>query len=187
MARDRKPDLPEYPPVLHTPAGALPRSLRSDAFEARTPLLPQRPAAEPERQSQPGERDWDFAMPEPPERKPEAVLIHPDANLRHHPALKLPAGPAPLPDQQRERFNDNWQRLAAEPVPPTQGALRRSLEQSKATRWMFSRGRFDIASFAGLLLLAALLCSAIYYGHRLLAAQPGSAGKAAPQHTAPAP
>ena len=115
-------------PVLHTPPGASPRGLRSDSFMSRPPNSP--PVSvpgpgdiqecEPDRQAveEPapaGPRDWDFAIPELSSERTRDPLINPDVNWRQHAGLRAPMDPAPLPVLARERFSENWERIAAEP------------------------------------------------------------------------
>lgn len=177
-------------PVLHTPQGAAPRRLRSDAFVDRPAVAP--PAAVPGPQefeerisvlratgkrASAAPRDWDFAVPEPVRERPRDALVDPGGNWRQHAGLRAPVETAALPDSSRERFSENWQRLASEPLRERRSRVRRSLEKPELTRWMFSHGRFEWGAALGFLLLLALLIAAFVYGRRLLT---GHNQKAAP-------
>lgn len=182
MARNNCEKNDREPPVLHTPRGAAPRGLRSDAFEGRPPPPPaaaQTAEAFEERvpallansrtQQAVEMRDWDFALPvTAPSRKKEP-LVEMDANWRQHAGLRAPSEAAPLPEPTRERFTENWERLASGPPPDHRSRVRRKIERSILTRWLFSHGRFDLGAAVGPLLLLALLVAVFIYGQRLLA------------------
>lgn len=168
------PDFASLPPVQQTPPGAEPRELRSDTFLTRpdtaAPKLAAResPAPLPAASVATVERDWDFALPEPPPQKDGDPLLDPDTNWRQHAGLRAPLEPAALKEDIRERFSDNWARLAAEPPRHSNGHRKHTLQRSPLTRWMFSHGHFDITAAAGPLLLLALLIAGVILGSRLL-------------------
>ena len=184
MARNHCENHDCEPPVLHTPRGAAPRGLRSDAFEGRQAAPPPAAArkagatearthalvAKSPRQAQAQEaRDWDFALPAPAQPRTTDQLVDMDANWRQHAGLRAPSETAPLPEPTRERFTENWERLASEPVPDRRSKVRQKMEQSPLTRWLFTGGRFDFGAAVGPLLLLILLVAAFIYGQRLLA------------------
>gem|GEM_PF-6075363 len=184
-------------PVMHTPRGASPRGLRSDTFVSRPPGPPPVTVPGPEESEErapdppPGDkpastgpRDWDFAVPEPSPERTRDPLIDPDVNWRQHAGLRAPVDPAPLPELARERFSENWQRLAAEPLRDRRSHAQRRMEKSGLTRWMFSHGRFEMGAAFGFLLLMALLVAAFVYGRRLLAGQDQKANRPAEAHPA---
>lgn len=168
-------------PVRHTPRGAAPRGLKSDAFEARSSAPPPRaaPPAEPlEKPLRPlspisGQtpsvtREWDFSLPDPAPPRPGDQLLDMDANWRQHSGLRAPLEPATLPETSRERFSENWERIASEPRRDRRTSVRKKVERSLLTRWLFPDGRFDFGVAVGPLLLLILLAAAIVYGSRLL-------------------
>ena len=181
MARNHRDYPNREPPVLHTPRGAAPRGLRSDAFEGRRAAPP--PAAQtagameeclltppaPSRSLAAEARDWDFALPAPAPSRRTGQLMDMDANRRQHAGLRAPAEAARFPEPTRERFTENWERLASEPLPDRRSKARRKLEGSWLTRWLFSGGRFDLGAAVGPVLLLILLAAALVYGQRLLA------------------
>jgi hypothetical protein len=187
-------------PVHRTPRGASPRPLRSDPFAGRSAAPQTSPLQKPEKQAEPEptsaepephepapprERDWNFAVPEPIPNRTGEPLIDPDINWRQHAGLRAPLETAPIPDISRERFSENWQRMAAEPRRESRGRLRRRLQRSALTRWMFSQGRFEMGAAAGLLLLLALLVAAFVYGRRLLSGNERTTTPAAESTTTP--
>ena len=168
--------------VRHTPRGAAPRCLRSDAFESRSParLVPAPHTAEagkdqitsrPEtsRQKPSATREWDFSLPDPAPPRPGDQLIDMDANWRRHAGLRAPLETAALPEISRERFSENWERLASEPRGDRRSPARTTTERSLLTRWVFTHGRLDFGVAIGPLLLLILLAAASIYGWRLLA------------------
>lgn len=197
MARDHTRDLTDpSAPVLHVPQGAVPRGLRSDAFLQRESSRPQPAPSPAEFESRipaltaaaatvPAPRDWDFALPAPLPPKESDALHDPDANWRRQVGLRAPEEPVALPDTARERFAGNWERLASEPRKEHHSVFRRRIEKSRATRWLFTNGRFDFGAAAGPLLLLILLCAAIIYGRQVIAS--GGHKPAPPAETPPAP
>lgn len=196
MTRIKSEEIADERPVLHTPRGASPRGLRSDTFVGRPAMAP--PSAVPGAEEfeeripellasgQPapaGVRDWDFAVPEPVRQQVRDPLMDPDANRRHQTGLRTPVDTPPLPEFSRERFSENWQRLAAEPARKNRSRVRRSFENSTLTRWMFSHGRFELGVAVGSLLLLALLVAAFIYGHRILGGDERSPAPAAEKAT----
>jgi hypothetical protein len=197
MARNQLEHQDCEQPILQTPRGAAPRGLRSDAFEGRpTPAPPQSAqtadafeARLPElmansKPKTPEPRDWDFALPSAAPPRPANQLMDPDANWRQHAGLRAPAEIVPIPDTSRERFTENWERLAAEPQKDRGGKIHRKLEQSPLTRWLFTDGRFDFGAAIGPVLLLLLLLAAFRFGQRMLADGEKQAPRAA-ETTAP--
>ena len=196
MARNQIENQDCEQPTLQTPRGAAPRGLRSDAFEGRPAPLPPQSAQtaeafearlpellESSKPKAPQAREWDFALPSATPPRLEHQLMDRDANWRQHAGLRAPAETAPLPDTSRERFSENWERLASEPPKDRSSKLRRKMEQSPLTRWLFSDGRFDFGSAIGPLLLLLLLLAAFRFGQRMLAGgekQPPRAAETAP-------
>jgi hypothetical protein len=99
---------------------------------------------------------------------PQDPLIDFDSNLRHQSGLRPPAETTSLPESSRERFSENWERLAFVAPRHRRSRLRRKLEESKVTGWMFSGGRFEVNAAAGILMLVLLLAAAFIYGKRIL-------------------
>ena len=196
MALQKSPVVPHPDePVLYTPPGAIPRSLRSDPFEGRREGRPQnlqgpaaldQPAAGSFSDSS-GERSWDFAMPAPVAPRTADPHMDPDVNWRRQVGLRAPVETPSFPDSTRERFCENWERLAAEPRNSRESRLHRALVASPLTRWLFHRGQLDFGNAFGLLLLAALLTAAVIYGRKVLAGPPpqtslhASPGEVAPK------
>ena len=180
MALQKPPVVPPPDePVLYTPPGAAPRSLRSDPFEKNRDARPLRePAANGAVHSETAEssadtpRSWDFAMPAPQPPKAADPHIGPDVNWRRHVGLRPPPTPPSFPTSSRERFCENWERLAAEPAPDRRSRMHRALLASPLTRWLFHRGQLDFGNAFGLLLFAALLAAAVIYGRKFLAGPP---------------
>jgi hypothetical protein len=138
--------------------------VRQEDTEELSALVEQPPPEAPEA------RDWAFGVPESaPEHSSRESLIDPDANWRHQAGQRAPAE-IPLPQSARERFSENWERLASSPQGETRSRsrMRRKLESSKVSGWMFSGGRFELNAVAGTLMLLILLVSAFVYGRRLL-------------------
>lgn len=171
MARQKTDASDDEMPVLHTPRGAAPRGLRSDAFEAvfHPPAVVTPPVATPPPTPVNGEPlDWAFAMPDAQPQDTREPLIDPDANWRHQAALRM-LPETTLPERAREKFSENWERLASEPSNPPGGSpLRRRMERSRMGGWLFSHGRLDLGAAFGPLLLVLLLAAAIIYGRKLL-------------------
>ena len=169
-------------PVRHTPRGAAPRGLRCDAFEGRS-SAPAPPAAQTTktveeqipsspatgRQKPSATREWDFSLPDPGPPRPGAQLIDMDANWRQHAGLRAPLEAATLPETARERFSENWERLASEPMSDRRSPAGIKMERSPLTRWLFTQDRFDFGAAIGPLLLLLLLAASSIYGWRLLA------------------
>ena len=168
--------------VRHTPRGAAPRGLRSDAFEGRssTPGPPAVPTMETFEEQVPSilatsrpvpsaPLEWDFSLPDPATPRPGDQLLDRDANWRRQASLRAPLDTAPLPETTRERFSENWERMASEPKRDRRNRVRKKGERSRLTRWLFPDGRFDFGNAFGPLLLVMLLAAAIVYGWRLLA------------------
>jgi hypothetical protein len=107
-------------------------------------------------------------MPDPPPLPARDPLIDPDANRRRQIGLRAPLESSPIPDPARERFSENWQRMAAEPRREHRGRAHRRPNRSLLTRWLFTDGRFDLGAAAGPVLLLALLVAAFIYGRRIL-------------------
>jgi hypothetical protein len=161
-------------PKWRTPKGASPRGLRSDAFITRSAPPPRTAAApEPEvpdkKETEPVEpRDWAFGVPEPARRSGGKALIEPDANLRNIPKLRNAPAHANIPNAAREKFCENWERMEAAPPRQKKSRMRRRLEKSKVSGWLFTGGRFEVNAAAGALMLAVLLVAAFFYGRKLL-------------------
>ena len=182
MARNQLENQDCEQPILQTPRGATPRGLRSDAFEGRPPPAQPQTAQTAEafearlpelmahsKPKAPAALEWDFALPSAPPPRPANQLMDRDANWRQHAGLRAPAEAAPIPDTSRERFTENWERLASEPHRERSRILRRKMEHSPLTRWLFSDGRFDFGAAIGPLLLLLLLLAAFRFGQRMLA------------------
>ena len=171
-------------PVLHTPRGAVPRGLKSDAFVARPAavappagqtvgaLEARVPVVEASGDPNPAAvRQWDFALPDPALARSGDPFMQPDANRRRHAGPRAPAEADSIPATAREQFAENWDRLASEPARGRRRKAQRFLERSPLTRWLLSDGRFDFAAAAGPVLLLVLLGALIFYGRRLLAGE----------------
>src|SRR5204862_3169954 len=104
---------------------------------APAPRAPEPPSEPPATSA--GPRDWDFAMPAPAPAPlhPQDPLIDFDSNLRHQSGLRPPAETNALPESSRERFSENWERMAFVAPRHRRSRLRRKLEGSKVTGWMF--------------------------------------------------
>ena len=94
--------------------------------------------------------------------------LNPDVNWRRHVGLRPPGEAAFFSDTARERFNENWERLASEPARTRHGTMRRTMEKSAVTRWLFHRGSFELGNALGALLLIGLLVAAAIYCTRVL-------------------
>jgi len=162
------------PPVRHTPPGVEPRGLPSNRLRINPDAFPAELAAQESLDplsAAPApvvERDWDFALPQPPPPKEADPLLNADANWRHQAGLRIPLDPDALREGIRDRFSDNWERLASEPPRTLKAPGKAAPLRSPLTRWMFTNGRFDIAATAGPLLLLVLLIAGVIYGSRLL-------------------
>jgi hypothetical protein len=174
-------------PVRNTPRGVSPRGLPSDAFAGRAAGPPPLAAKAPDHvesrvpevpvatEAPPGEpRDWEFHAPEPSPEKLRKPLVDPDSTRRRVAGLHGPGHHARLPDTCRERFSENWARLASEPRSAHRRRARRKTGRSVMSRWFFAHGRFELGAAVGPLLLLALLIAAIVYGQKLLSGGPQS-------------
>lgn len=182
MARNQIPDSAHpVEPVLHAPQGVAPRGLRSDPFAGRAEMRPSagpgpRPEASSETKPAPpapnseSGRDWDFAMPVPTAPRQSDPHLNPDINWRRHVGLRASVESSGFTETAREKFHENWDRLAsAEPPRTRRGKLSRSLEKSPLTRWLYHHGHLDFGNAFGALLLIGLLVAAAVYGTRVLA------------------
>ena len=114
-------------------------------------------------------------MPEPAPSRQADPLLDPDINWRSHAGLRAPVETAPIPKAAREKFNENWERLASEPPRRPQGQGRgHSLKKSAFTRWLYHDGRLDFINAFGSLLLLGLLAAAIIYGSKMLTGSGGN-------------
>jgi hypothetical protein len=113
-------------------------------------------------------RGWAFHLPGPaPEKCREPLVQTDDARLLHA-GQRPPEECVRVPVAVREHFAGNWERAAAEPLPDHRRRVRRRMESSRLTRWLFTNGRFDITSAFGPLLLLLLLAAVFYLGYKLL-------------------
>ena len=94
-------------------------------------------------------------------------MIDMDANWRHHAGLRAPLETATMPEISRERFSENWERLASEPISDRRSPAGRKMERSPLTRWLFTQDRFDFGVAIGPLLLLLLLAASSIYCWRL--------------------
>lgn len=175
-------------PMLRTPPGAEPRGLPTDDFEGRPAFNPPAAAAgsdETQRripallsseESVAPVRDGDLGVPgpAPPDERRLKLLIEPEANRRHKVKMRALDETVPLPEAARERFSENWQRMASEPRRK-RSRVRRRLVHFPFLRWLFRKRRLNAGIAIGLLLFLLLLLGAFIYS-RLM---PGGEGRAA--------
>ncbi len=182
MARNQFENQDYEQPSLQTPRGAAPRRLKSDAFEGRLTPAPLQSAqtadafearlpelmanSEPKA---PEVREWDFALPSAAPPRSGNQLMDRDANWQQHAGLRAPAETIPIPGISRDRFTENWERMASEPQKDRDRKWSHKLGKSPLTRWFFTDGRFDFGAAIGPVLLLLLLLAAFRFGQRMLA------------------
>jgi hypothetical protein len=119
-------------------------------------------------------------MPVPATPRQTDPHLDPDINWRRHVGLRAPAETAAFSETIREKFNENWERLASAPPRPRHGKVRLNLGKSALTRWLFHDGRLDFGNAFGSLLLIGLLVATVIYGAKVLAGSGGESRQHAP-------